>query len=187
MGKGDRIEARKAAGVEMTIMSNDGSMALIPMTTPPHSPRKICGQWELMGERVYSGGNIRLDMATEVAGKVVTTVEETITIKEATAMTVGMAMIVAIGITGVETAATVRSIRPAAMVRTIKGMIPQMIELWSYTTGDSRQTNSSVLRKDVEDRLEEAIVEVRTYEEDNEDKVRTASKKAESGISPGQQ
>ena len=61
-------------------------------------------------------------------------------------------------------AANVKSSRLAVTIR-IKGMIPQMIESWSHTMGDSPRTNSSMLRKDMEDMPEEALDEVHTDEE----------------------
>ena len=120
-------------------------------------------------------------MAVEVAGEVVTSPEETIAIKAETALTA------AVGITGVETAATVRSSRPAATIRTIKGMILRMVDPWSHTMEDSQRTNRSMLCKDVEDRPEEALVKVRTDEEDKEDELERMGGREETGISPGQQ
>ena len=101
----------------------------------------------------------------EVAGEVVTTVEETIIIVATTAMTMGIITLTAA--TGVATMATVKFSRLAVTIR-IKGMIPPMIEPWSHTMEGSQQTNSSVLRKDVEGRPEEALAEVRTDEEAEE-------------------
>ena len=79
--------------------------------------------------------------AIEVAGEVVTTTEETITIGARTAMT--GEMVTTIAATDVAAAATVKSSRLAVSIRLI-GMIPQMIKPWYHTMGDSQQTNSSV-------------------------------------------
>ena len=100
-------------------------------------------------------------------------------------MTVEIAMIAAIGITGVEMAVTVRSSRPAVTIRIIKGVIPRMINPWSHTTEVSLKMPISVLRKDEEERPEEALVKVRMDEENKEDEVRKASEQAETGISHG--
>ena len=90
----------------------------------------------------------------------------------------------AIGITGVEMMVTVKSSRPAMTIIIIKGVIPQIIELWPHTTEVSQQMLTSVHHKDEEDRPEEDLVEVRT-DKDDEDKVRKASERAETGISHG--
>ena len=110
----------------------------------------------------------------EVAGEVVTTVEELIVIVATTAMTMGIITLTAA--TGVATMATVKFSRLAVTIR-IKGMIPPMIEPWSHTMEGSQQTNSSVLRKDVEGRPEEALAEVCTDKEDEEEEVRKDASK----------
>jgi hypothetical protein len=67
-----------------------------------------------------------------------------------------------------DTAVIAKSSRPAVMTR-IREMIPQLIERWSHTMGASRRTNSFVLRRVEGDRPEEALVEVRTDEEAEEE------------------
>ena len=75
-----------------------------------------------------------------------------------------------------DTAATARFSRPA-MTTKIRGMLPQLIEPWSHTMGSNRKTNSFVLRRGVEDRPEEALVEVRTDEEAEEEEARREEKR----------
>ena len=152
--KGDRIKAVEAVVVEMEIMNSNGSTALTLKTTQPHSPQQICRRWEMKDERAYSGGGIQL----KIASKVVMTAEETITIEAGIAMTVEMTTTAAVRITGVKTVVTVKSSRPAATIRTIKGMIPQMIDPWSHITEVSQRMRTSLLHKDEEDMPEEALV-----------------------------
>ena len=146
--------------------SND-STVLTPKTTPSHSLTRIRGQWDQKGERAYSKGAIQGDIQGDVdaADKVDTIAGETITIVATTATAVGM--VTTKVATDVAMAATTRYSRPTMMTKT-RGTIPQMIKPWSRTMGESQRTSSSVLRKDVEDKPEEALAEVRTDEEAEE-------------------
>ena len=110
----------------------------------------------------------------DAADKVDTIAGKTITIVATTATAVGMVMTKVA--TDVAMAATTRYSRPTMMTKT-RGTIPQMIKLWSRTMGDSQQTNSSVLRKDEEGRPEDALAEVSTEEEDEEDNIRKEKKR----------
>ena len=110
----------------------------------------------------------------DAADKVDTIAGETITIVATTATAVGM--VTTKVATDVAMAATTRYSRPTMMTKT-RGTIPQMIKSWSRTMGDSQQTNSFVLRKDEEGRPEDALAEVRTEEEDEEDNIRKEKKR----------
>ena len=107
---------------------------------------------------------IQMDIQGGVAvvAKEDTTAGETITIKVtmATAKEVVMTKVDM----GVATAATARYSWLAVTTRT-REMIPRTTEQWYHTMEASQQTNSSVLRKGVEDRPEEALAEVRTDKE----------------------
>ena len=110
----------------------------------------------------------------DAADKVDTIAGKTITIVATTATAVGM--VTTKVATDVAMAATTRYSRPTMMTKT-RGTIPQMIKSWSCTMGDSQQTNSFVLRKDEEGRPEDALAEVRTEEEDEEDNIRKEKKR----------
>ena len=72
-------------------------MVLTPKTTLPYFPQQICKRWELKDKQVYSGGEIRLDMAVEALGEVVKITEEMTTITERITMIAGMATVAEIG------------------------------------------------------------------------------------------
>ena len=120
---------------------------------------------------------IRMD----IQGDVATAGEEDTTGVEETATAVEVEMTKAA--LDEATAATARYSKLAEPTRT-RRMIPHLTEPWFHTMGASQQMSSSAMRRGVEDRLEEALAEVRTDEE-AEEEADFRKETVETGISPG--